>query len=151
MKFLFFSLFCAVLPAGAAQLKDVKSVYLYPMSGGFDQLLASRLTAKHIFVVVSDPKLADGVFTDQLGAKFEYRVNHIAPPAPGTPVTPEPLASSFARGRGTLFLVDPKSKQVLWSAYDPPKNGSPRELDRVAKKVVVHLTQNLKPEPAKQQ
>jgi hypothetical protein len=152
----------APLPARAAQLKDVKSVYLYPMSGGFDQLLANRITSGHIFQVVSDPKLADAVFTDQLGAAFEYRLNHIvAPPpapaaAPGTPqaqaaADSEPKVSSFSHGRGTVFLVDAKSKQVLWSAYQPPKNGSPHELDRTAKKVAGTLASNLKPSAPKQQ
>ncbi|MCU1263174.1 MAG: hypothetical protein JWO80_6059, partial [Bryobacterales bacterium] len=43
MKFLAWSLLflsCAPLPMRAGQLQNVKSVYLYPMSGGFDQLLA---------------------------------------------------------------------------------------------------------------
>jgi hypothetical protein len=160
MKFLVSGLLFAASLAGA-QLKEVKSVYLYPMSGGFDQLLASRLTKGHVFQVVSDPKLADAVFTDQLGAAFEYRLNHInpppapPPPPPGTPQSyastdSEPKVSSFSRGRGTIFLVDAKSKQVLWSAYQPPKNSTPHELDRTAKKVIGNLETDLKPSPPKQ-
>lgn len=162
MKFLAWSLLfasCALPPLTAAQLKDVKSVYLYPMSGGFDQLLANRLTNGHVFHVVSDPKLADAVFTDQLGAAFEYRLNHIStppptPPPPGTlaPMAAtdnEPKVSSFSRGRGTIFLVDAKSKEVLWSAYQRPKDGTPHELDRTAKKVIGSLTTTLNPAPKK--
>jgi hypothetical protein len=164
MKFLAWSLLfasCAPLTLAAAQLKDVKSVYFYPMSGGFDQLLANHITHGHVFQVVSDPKLADAVFTDQLGAAFEYRLNHIVPPPPAAPPPPgtqpplavkddEPKVSSFSHGRGTVFLVDTKSKEVLWSAYQPPKNGSSHEMDRTAKKVVGTLTLNLKPSAPKQ-
>ena len=176
MKFLAWSLLflsCAPLSIRAGQLQDVKSVYVYPMSGGFDQLLASRLTRDHVFLVVSDPKLADAVFTEQLGTSFEYKLNHIVPPQPppapaaGTPTAPatgtplassqpaaqdaEPKASSFSRARGTVFLVDPKSKQVLWSIYERPKNTSPHELDRTAKKVAGHLSASLKPASPKAQ
>jgi len=158
----------------AAELKDVKSVYLYPMVGGLDQHLANRLTKDHIFRIVADPKLADAIFTDQLGRQFEYRLDHIkrdpvpatppaAPPAPaaaqtGTQTTPlpsmassgnsseaEPHSSSFSRGKGTLFLVDAKSRQVVWSDYRPPKNSSSKELDRTAKRVAMMLTKSLAP------
>ena len=47
------------------------------------------------------------------------------------------------RGRGTLFLVDVKSRQVLWSAFEKPKNSSPRELDHTAERVVKLLKEDL--------
>ena len=43
MKALFLTLLLPSVLAGA-ELKDVKSVYLYPMVGGLDQHLANRLT-----------------------------------------------------------------------------------------------------------
>jgi hypothetical protein len=49
------------------------------------------------------------------------------------------------RGRGTLFLVDVKSRQVLWSAFEKPKNSSPRELDHTAERVVKLLKEDLSP------
>ncbi len=134
----------------AAQLKDVKFVYLFPMVGGLDQHLANQLTQDHLLQVVSDPKLADALITDNLGPSFEYKLEHINQPKPaattGTP-TPdvEPHASTFSRGRGTLFLVDAKSKQVLWSAYQKPKDTTPRELERTAKKVVMNLSDAVNP------
>ena len=149
-----------------AELKDVKSVYLYPMMGGLDQHLAHRLTLSHTFRVVSDPKLADAVFTDQLGAQLEYRISHIKrdpPPAPATPppaatapATPpansfgmsaetEPRTSSFSRGRGTVFLVDAKSRQVVWSDYHRPAGSSPQELERTAKAMTGNLSKTLNP------
>ncbi len=162
--------FGAVMPAlvCAAELKDVKSVYLYPMAGGLDQHLANMLTKEHVFRVVSDPKLADALFTEQLGQPFEYRVDHIkrepapAPtpvatspavqPAPpvslaAAPAETEPHGSSFSRGKGTIFLVDSKSRQVVWSDYRHPKNSSSHELERTAKKLADDITKTLAPPP----
>lgn len=152
----------------AAELKDVKSVYLYPMVGGLDQHLANRLTKDHIFRIVADPKLADAVFTDQLGRQFEYRLDHIRKDPVGTPGAPapspavaatgalspmaspeaEPHSTSFSRGKGTLFLVDAKSRQVVWSDYSPWKNTSSRELDKTAKHIAARLTKTLAPPAA---
>ena len=165
-----------LLPAAAfaAELKDIKSVYLYPMAGGLDQHLASRLTKDQVFRVVVDPKLADAVLTDQLGRQLEYRLDRIKRPIPPsvTPpgVTPpgaqavatpagqamgmivasnetEPNSSSFTGGKGTLFLVDSKSRQVVWSEFRPVKNRSPHELDKTAKRVAADLTKMLAPPP----
>ena len=47
------------------------------------------------------------------------------------------------RGRGTIFLVDVKSRQVLWSAFEKPRNSSPRELDHTAERVVKLLKEDL--------
>lgn len=49
------------------------------------------------------------------------------------------------RGRGTVFLVDVKSREVLWSAFDRPKNSTPHELDHTAERVVKQLKQDLSP------
>jgi len=62
-------------------------------------------------------------------------------PAPGSGLVdnaPKPL-SSFSRGRGNLFLVERKSQAVVWSVYDRPKDSTPKELDRVAARVVEKL------------
>jgi hypothetical protein len=148
MKFLSWGLvICGVL--SGAQLKDVKSVYFYPMTGGFDQLLADQIVTEHIFKVVPDPKLADAVFTDELSELFLYKLDHIqTPPAAAktsgstssmgaTETAPHP--NTFTRGRGTVFLVDIKSKQVIWSAFQKPRNKSADQLHNTAKKVVKML------------
>lgn len=54
-----------------------------------------------------------------------------------------PRASTFGGGKGTLFLVDAHSRAVLWSVYEKPKQTSPDELDRTAKRVVTRLKQDL--------
>ena len=52
--------------------------------------------------------------------------------------------SSFGRGKGMVFLVDPKSHRVLWSAYQPPKDSSSHQLDRAASDIVSRIKRDLK-------
>ena len=131
---------CANVPEGQA-------VYLLPMTGGLDQYLANRLTAGGVFRVVTDPKLADAIFTDQLGAGFEQKLVDLYPP----PVTkdtdkadkndkPAPHISTFGHGRGTIFLVDLKSRAVIWSIYAKPGRTTSEILDRTA----AHIVQQIK-------
>lgn len=62
-------------------------------------------------------------------------VNKLADPASG---------SSFGRSKGTIFLVDPKSHRVLWSAYQPPKGSGSNDLNRTASDIVSRLKRDLK-------
>ncbi len=167
----------------AADLTGIHSVYLLPMGGALDQYLANRLTSEHIFQVVTDPKLADAVFTDRIGAAFEEKLEDLyAPPppkekpAPSEPATTQaptgpnrqseqpvvplfsetanklsdPAAnSSFGRGKGTIFLVDRKSKQVLWSIYEAPKGTGSSQMDRSAVEIVNRLKRDVKRPEAK--
>lgn len=169
-------LWAAVLHAG--ELAAVHSVYLLPMGNSLDQYLAIRLTSEHVFQVVTDAKLADAVFTDRIGAAFEEKLADLlapaaaAQPAPTQPASTEasspsarppiietvnklssPAAnSSFGRGKGTIFLVDRKSKEVIWSVYEPPKGSAGPQLDKGALDIVSHLKRDLKGnEGAKQQ
>ena len=52
--------------------------------------------------------------------------------------------SFFGRAKGTLFLVDPKSKEVVWSTYDPPRDSTSKQLDRTANDIVSRLKKDLK-------
>lgn len=76
----------AICGGATSELSQVRSVYLFPMANGLDQYLANRLTNMGIFQVVADPKKADAVFTDRLGAAFESRLDELyrepAPPKP---------------------------------------------------------------------
>lgn len=54
------------------------------------------------------------------------------------------LQSSFGRNKGTIFLVDAKSREILWSVYDPPKSTSSKEMDRTANDIVSRLKKDLK-------
>jgi hypothetical protein len=52
--------------------------------------------------------------------------------------------SSFSHAKGTLFLVDAKSKEVVWSTYDLPKDATAHQLDRTANDIVSRLKRDLK-------
>jgi hypothetical protein len=162
---------CSAALAFGTDLAAVKNVYLLKMSKGMDQYLANRLTNEHLFLVVTDPKLADGILTDQIGSGFEAKMDELFPP-------PEPVdkpektdkaekagdsqsaasmlgdsvnklanpaaSSSFGRAKGTVFLVDAKTKEVVWSTYGPPKDSSSKEMDRTATDIVSRLKRELK-------
>ncbi len=173
MRRVSFLLFCTVAVAlsrlGAADLASVQKVYILQMSHGMDQYLANRLTTDHVFWVVTDPKDADAILTDHIGETFEKQmetllpkpepVKKAAPPPdpdkPGTllPFDPDaklpPVRSTFGASKGTLFLVNPKSHQVLWSLYDLPKGSNSKEMDRTASDIVSRLIKDLNPKQKK--
>lgn len=147
-------------------LQAMRTVYLLPMSSGFDQYLANHLTRENALEVVLDPALADTVLTGQLGKTFEDKLKELYPEPEPEPAeksgekagdkTEEAAeaerqappayqqGSSFVRGRGNVFLVDPRSQRVIWSTYLVPKNGTPAELDKTARNVVKRLIEDLK-------
>jgi len=57
------------------------------------------------------------------------------------------LNSSFGRGKGMVFLVDVKSRQVIWSAYEPPKGSNLSAIDRSANDIVARLKKDLNLNP----
>lgn len=155
---LLFSVSAALLPG--AGLSDVHSVYMLPMARGMDQYLAHRLTNQHVFEVVTDPKMATAVFTDQIGAAFEQRLAELTTPEPvaarpaddnsgeasGAPMNrlTQPISTiSGARARGMVFLVDVKTHQVLWSAFEVPKTSEAEQMNRAASDIVSRLKKTL--------
>ena len=142
-------LFCLML-AGAtlgADVPGVQAVYLLPMAGGLDQYLANRLTGAGIFRVVTDPKMADAIFTDQLGVGFEQKLTDLftQPAAENDKDSRPPRhASSFGHGKGTVFLVDLKSHAVIWSLYEKPGRATPSVLNRTAGHIVEQIKKQQK-------
>ena len=170
MKRLVLLFSCSAALACAADLASVHTVYLLKMAKGLDQFLANRLTSDHVFQIVTDPKLADAVFTDQIGEGFQMKLEEFFPAPesekPAPPAKPEKTAdeaanplmgdtvnklsspasnSSFGRAKGTVFLVDAKSRQVVWSVYQPAKGGTPKEMDRTANDIVSRIKRDLNP------
>ena len=171
MKRIVLFLSCSALMC-AAELSDVHTVYLLRMSKGLDQYLANRLSSDHVFQIVTDPKLADAVFTDQIGEGFEAKLEDLFPPPESEKPAPPPKpakdakddedappanklmtetvnklaapTSSWGRSNGTVFLVWAKSRQVVWSAYQPAKGGTSKELDRTANDIVSRIRKDLK-------
>lgn len=166
----FVALACTVLASVNPQLRQVKRVYILSMGSGMDQYLANQLTKSGIFEVVTDPKKADAIVTDNVGESFQQKLNSLYPPPP-KPEAPNPAGdddnataqkpgnkgafdgldlsgghfggTSFSRGKGNFFVVDRNSRIVLWSVYEPSKNSTPGELTKTASRVVKHLKDDL--------
>ena len=144
----------SALSAWAAGPGGVKTVYLLPMSNGLDQYLAVQLTMDSVLQVVTDPQKADAVFTDHLGETFEQTLTELYTEKiekSKTESNPDGSSRSFARsgmqgqrGRGTAFLVDRKSHEVLWSVYERPKDNTPDGLKRVAGRITSKLAASIK-------
>ncbi len=170
-------LLCLLLTSGAlvcaGDLSTAKTVYVLSMPRGMDQYIANRLANSHIFQVVTDPKKADAFISDRVGEALQSQLDAIFPPPepepaqkddedekPGASTHPmfgptvnklsnPALVAGFARNKGTIFLVDAKSREVLWSVYDPPKSLDSKQLDRTATDIVSRLKKDLNPAPKK--
>ena len=147
-----------VFAAKNPHLDAVHNIYLLPMGSSLDQYLATRLTQSGLFQVVTDPQKADAIFTDKIGEGFEQKMEALYPP-------PEKLAAkdeddkdkdkdpmgkpyqrfgSFSKGRGTVYIVDRQSRNVVWSIYWPVRNTSPDDVNRRADQIVERLRRDLK-------
>jgi hypothetical protein len=142
------ALLCLSFAANAASLGDLKTVYLLPMSNGLDQYLSISLTTGHVLDVVTDPQKADVIFTDHLGESFQQRLNDLYGATPKQNDQNGDQQSftrvGGARVRGAAFLVDPKTRAVIWSTYERPKNTSPDGLKRAADKIANKLAAAVK-------
>lgn len=160
MRRLLLTLFATGLFAANPELMKVKSVYLLPMASGMDQYLANRLQGSDVYVVTTDPQAADAIFTDTLGPALERKLAELYPVkteekeeeeedkdsfAKGS--EPQRI-SSFRRGRGMVFLVERRTKQVVWSTYELPKNATSSSLDRAAQRITERLLKSVDPKTA---
>ena len=126
-----------------------------PMAGGLDQHVASWLTREHVMQVVTDAKTADLVLTDKLGEGFEQKLAQLKPEPEKTTAdtgTADKAVDKKTAGacagrisfrstaaRGTLFLVDVKTRVVLWSDHEKMRGSSDKDLDRQAERAVKSL------------
>jgi hypothetical protein len=142
-----------VISGAQAQVFGVKTVYVLPMAGGLDQYLALQLTSEGILQVVTDPKKADAILTDGIGARFEQSLSELY----GAPVDKtnsdkagsgdfaHPAMQPLSRSRGLVFLVNRTSGDVVWSTFERPKSSQPDDLKHVAEKIVERLAKTPKP------
>ena len=160
----------ATLSAATPELKQVKKVYFLQMTAGLDQYIAHQLTLGNVFEVVTNPKLADAIFSDRIGEGLEAKLLELYPP-PKPPEDPKAAdakdkdkdkektkelskdlagsgaithpPSTWGRGRGNIYLIDRTSRSVLWTSFQKPKNSQAAELDKTASMVVGKLKKDL--------
>jgi len=141
----------------AAGLGDIKTVYLLPMSNGLDQYLAQQLTGGAVLQVVTDPQKADAVLTDHVGESFEQSLADLYQTKPQAAdkdksddatedkgAAPVRSGMQGKRGRGTIFLVNRRTHDVLWSVYELPKDTQPGTLRRSAGRISAELAKSIK-------
>jgi hypothetical protein len=141
------ALLCASVSGDAARLSPrFRTVYVLKMSNALDQHLANRLSNAGVLWVVLDPASADAVITDSIDAAFFTWLQRTYPTANGGPVAESARSGAAVNDvppagehRGTIFLVDPRKRVVLWSTYELPRNASPLELDRAATRITIQL------------
>jgi hypothetical protein len=134
---------CGLTAAGQLSPR-FQTVYIVPMANSLDQHLASRLTSSHVLWIVLQPSKADAVLTDTLDEEFwNWLERTYPPPAGAAPDNPASLYRSSSpptgKHQGTIFLIDPRTRIVLWSTYELPRNSSPSELDRSAARITSQL------------
>jgi hypothetical protein len=137
------------------ELAEIKTVYLLPMAYSLDQFLAIRLTKGGALQVVTDPKKADAVISDHIGTALEEKMNTLYGVQKSADAEDKdkdkdkdsygngPMAGG-TRSKGAVFLVDRKTRNVLWSDYVRPKNAQPDELSHVADKIAAQLEKDKK-------
>ncbi len=152
--FLHFIVLSFAAAAVNPHLTQVRSIYILSMGSQMDQFLANRLSRMGMIQVSADPQSADAILTDRLGEGLEKKLDELYP----APVKDEDedadvkqddsaqmRVSSFGRGKGTYFIVDRKTRNVLWSIYERPKNSGQDEMDKTAERIVNHLKKDLRP------
>ena len=135
MKMVSLLFFASFLLCG--QYTGPKTVYILPMAGGLDQYLAQWLTKDHVMQVVTDPKSAEVFMTDAVGQPFEQRLKQLVP-SEATKTAGDESQHVFrtSRTKGTVFIVDAKTRQVLWSDHqNPPRSNSDKSLNRTAEQI----------------
>jgi hypothetical protein len=142
-----FALCCCEMLADDVRPRQLaRTVYVVSMANELDQYLANRLTSGDVLRVVLEPGKADVVLTDRLDEGFW---GWLAVSYPTVERSSNTYAASRKRlpisktDQGTVFLVDPRARVVLWSTYERGRMTSPDELDRTAGRIAKHLKASL--------
>ena len=146
MRHFLLFLIASTFAMAQTSLDGAKNVFLMPMPGGLDQYLALQLTQGGVLQVVTNAAKADVVLTDRVGEDFQQSLAELdhktAAPQSGKAGEVEfarPNMRPLSRAKGTVFLVDRKSGDVLWSALEKPKGNSAGDMNSAAKKIVEEL------------
>ena len=93
---------------GTQSLAQTKIIYVVPMRGGLDHYVTNELVQWGRFQITVDPQQADALLSDTTKVNIRAIMTD-----------PQKVQKAFST-RGTLFLIDPRTLQVLWSVYKKP-------------------------------
>ncbi len=149
-------------PLLAADLSSVGPVYFWPMNGALDQYVAEQATSSGVFAVTVDPARAKTVMTDHIDAKFFEGMNEIFVDEAEIAAAEENDDDEEATGsiesglapqraanrprsspKGTVFLVNIRSRQVVWSTFLGEFDRSPKKLHKKAQQVISDLGKSM--------
>jgi hypothetical protein len=139
MKTFLLSALFATAALAQTPLTAAKNVFVLPMPGGLDQYLAVRLSQDSGFTVVTKADSADVVLTDQLNPNLDKSLMEAAKAKTEEKSFSRPATSSFTRGKGTIFLVDRQTGNVLWSTVEQAKSTATKDLQLAAEHIVERL------------
>jgi hypothetical protein len=118
------------IPKGS--LASIKTVYVLPMKDRLEHFLTNELVKWGRFQVTLNPRQADGLLSDTTEVNIKELTTSDAK-----------LRRTAARTRGTAFLIDIKSEQVLWSAAKKPSEsfflGGEKSSSQLAQEIVEQL------------
>ena len=151
-------LWAAAAPGNPALVQN-QVVYLLPMSGGFEQYLATELVRNNLVTVTTDPRRATAILTDRLGESLERKMKEFYEQPARTAETDKEKdknrqdiksnstlpVSAFGGGKGTVYLIEASSRKVLWSTFARPKRTTPEEMTRTANKITHQLMKDSTP------
>ena len=89
-------------------LAQIKTIYVVPMRGGMDHFVTNELVKWGRFQVTLDPHQAEALFSDSTKVDINAIMNN-----------PQKVPKALST-RGTLFLINLRTGQVLWSVYKKP-------------------------------
>lgn len=92
----------------AQTLAQTKTIYVVPMRGGMDHYLTNELVQWGRFQITVNPQQADALLSETTKVNIGALMTD-----------PQKVQKAFST-KGTLFLIDPRTHQVLWSVYKKP-------------------------------
>lgn len=140
----------AALAFGALAQSAPSTVFVMPMPAGLDQYLAVQISGSRAYRVVTEPGQATLVLTNHIGEDLEHSLKDLAARTAPAPAAKDataddtftnPRMQAITRSRGTLFLVDRASRQVVWSTFEDPESSEPKALNRAAQRIIQRMTQ----------
>ena len=118
-------------------LDQVKTIYVFSMRGGMTNYLTSELVRWGRFQVTLNPHQADALLSDS--TKVDLKTLMVNPRA----------SQKTSSARGTLFLIDLRTENVIWATAKKPSEsffmGGDKSNPELAHELIMALRKDLEP------